>query len=167
MHFFNVKKAFKKVGLGIETHQAKQIVQRFDSNFDEELTISDIHDIFKASSESLNQEVDRRTVYSQSTPMSPLSLSKQSLEYVRDVFELILQACCVADKARHTLSKRPQFSIKKAIQVLKQRGSSLLAIKRLASVCETHQLLTGDLIEQVDSADVGLPSSSREESNSL
>lgn len=26
MHFFNVKKAFKKVNLGIETYQAKQIV---------------------------------------------------------------------------------------------------------------------------------------------
>ena len=54
LHFFNVKKAFKKVNLGIETNQAKQIVRRFDSNFDDELSFSDIHDIFKTASIPLN-----------------------------------------------------------------------------------------------------------------
>ena len=63
MHFFNVKKAFKLVTLGIETYQAKQIVQRFDSNFDEELSFSDITDIFKTTSTPLNQELERRTVF--------------------------------------------------------------------------------------------------------
>ena len=63
MHFFNVKKAFKKVSLAVETYQAKQIVRRFDSNFDEELSYSDIHDIFRTESEPLNQELERRTVF--------------------------------------------------------------------------------------------------------
>ena len=63
LHFFNIKKAFRKVNLAIETSQAKQIVKRFDSNFDEELSYSDIHDIFKTDSDPLNQELERRTVF--------------------------------------------------------------------------------------------------------
>ena len=66
LHFFNIKKAFKKVNLGIETYQAKQIVKRYDSNFDEELSFSDIHDIFKTASEPINHELERRTVFAQS-----------------------------------------------------------------------------------------------------
>ena len=63
MHFFNVKRAFKKVGLNIETYQAKQVVMRFDSNFDEELTISDVFDIFSTNSAPINHELERRSVY--------------------------------------------------------------------------------------------------------
>lgn len=63
LHFFNIKKAFKKVNLGIDTLQAKQIVRRYDSNFDEELSFSDIHDIFKTTSTPLNRELERRTVF--------------------------------------------------------------------------------------------------------
>lgn len=63
MHFFNIKKAFKMVNLGLETYQAKQIVKRFDSNYDEELTHSDVTDIFKSASTPLNQELERRTVF--------------------------------------------------------------------------------------------------------
>ena len=54
LHFFNIKKAFKKVNLAIETNQAKQLVRRCDSNFDDELSVSDIHDIFKTASIPLN-----------------------------------------------------------------------------------------------------------------
>ncbi len=111
MHFFNVKKAFKKVNLGIETHQAKQVVTRYDSNFDEELTYSDIYDIFATQSLSLNQELERRTVLADFDPTTPLTLNKQCLDYIRDVFELILQALNVAEKIRLTLAKRPQFTI--------------------------------------------------------
>ena len=90
MHFFNVKRAFKKVSIAVETYQAKQIVRRFDSNFDEELTFSDIHDIFKTESDPLNQELERRTVFAPSDVGPELQFSKQCLEYVRDVFELLL-----------------------------------------------------------------------------
>mmetsp|Transcript_9394 Transcript_9394/g.12788 ORF Transcript_9394/g.12788 Transcript_9394/m.12788 type:complete len:143 (-) Transcript_9394:510-938(-) len=117
MHFFNVKKAFKKAGLNIETYQAKQMVLRFDSNFDEELTISDVFDIFITESAPLNHELERRTVYSHVEPGSKLSLGKQCLEYVRDVFELLLQAASVADRVRLTLNKRPKFTVKRALQV--------------------------------------------------
>lgn len=72
MHFYNIKRAFKKVGLNIETYQAKQIVTRFDSNFDEELTMSDVFDIFATSSAPLNHELERRSVYSHVEPCSPL-----------------------------------------------------------------------------------------------
>lgn len=72
MHFYNIKRAFKKVGLNIETYQAKQIVTRFDSNFDEELTMSDVFDIFATSSAPLNFELERRSVYSHVEPCSPL-----------------------------------------------------------------------------------------------
>lgn len=66
LHFFNVKKAFRKVNLSVETFQAKQIVRRFDSNFDEELSFSDIHDIFKTDSQPINHELERRTVFATS-----------------------------------------------------------------------------------------------------
>lgn len=107
LHFFNIKKAFKKVSLGVETYQAKQIVRRFDSNFDEELSFSDIHDIFKTDSIPLNQELERRTVFAPSDVGPGLQLGKQCLDYVRDVFELLLQANSAAEKIRIALVKRP------------------------------------------------------------
>ena len=115
MHFFNVKKAFKLVTLGIETYQANQIVQRFDSNFDEELSFSDITDIFKTTSTPLNQELERRTVFAPVEQGKTLNLSKQCLEYVRDIFEHLLQAAAISDKIRVALIKRPKFGLKRAL----------------------------------------------------
>ena len=93
MHFFNVKKAFKKVDIILETFQAKQIVRRFDSNYDEELSFSDVHDMFKTSTLSLNQELERRTVFAPiENARAPSVLTKQSMDYIKDLFELFLQA---------------------------------------------------------------------------
>ena len=94
-------------------------MQRFDSNFDEELTLSDVFDIFVTDSAPLNHELERRAVFSQVAPgTKQLSLSKQCLDYVRDVFELLLQAASVAERIRLTLHKRPKFTVRKALQVL-------------------------------------------------
>ena len=115
---------------------------RFDSNFDEELSYSDIHDIFKTTSEPLNKELERRTVFSSVDDGTQLKLGKQCLEYVRDLFELLLQAISTAEKIKDCLYKRPQYSLKQAMKVLEQRGSSDLAILKLQEICETHQLLS-------------------------
>ena len=106
-------------------------MRRFDSNFDEELSFSDIHDIFKTESEPLNQELERRTVFAPSDVGPELQMSKQCLEYVRDVFELLLSAGSVAEKIRIALAKRPRFGIRQAMAMLQQRGSSKLAITKL------------------------------------
>lgn len=95
-------------------------------------------DIFATGSAPLNHELERRSVYSQVEPCSPLSLGKQTLDYVRDVFELLLQSASVAEKVRLTLNKRPNFTVRLAMQVLSQRGSSDLAISKLQEICETH-----------------------------
>jgi len=147
LHFFNIKKAFKLVNLGIETYQAKQIVRRFDSNFDEELSLSDITDIFRTASTPLNQELERRTVFAPMEEGQPLTLNKQCLDYVRDIFEHLLQAAGVSDKIRVAMIKRPQFSLKRALRMLRQRGSSELAIGKLQEICETHQLISVEYTE--------------------
>ena len=132
MHFFNVKKAFKKVDIILETFQAKQIVRRFDSNYDEELSFSDVHDMFKTSTLSLNQELERRTVFAPiENARAPSVLTKQSMDYIKDLFELFLQAGQTQEKIRIALAKRPNCSVKKALQVIRLRGSSDLAIEKL------------------------------------
>ena len=88
---------------------------------------------------------------------------------MRDVFELLLQASCGAEKIRIALAKRPSFSIKVAMSVLKQRGASQLAIKQLWEICETHQLISLDLMTEplssgmADNHQMVLSSSSRQE----
>lgn len=90
-------------------------MQRFDSNFDEELSFSDITDIFKTTSTPLNQELERRTVFAPVEQGKTLNLSKQCLEYVRDIFEHLLQAAAISDKIRVALIKRPKFGLKRAL----------------------------------------------------
>ena len=51
MYQANVKKAFRQVGIVLEPHQAKDILSRFDSNYDGEITYSDVCDIFKERSQ--------------------------------------------------------------------------------------------------------------------
>ena len=59
----NIKRAFKHVGIDLDPPIASSILKRFDSNFDGELTYSDVQDIFKPSSIALYREVERRTVF--------------------------------------------------------------------------------------------------------
>ena len=66
---------------------------------------------------------------------------------MRDVFECLLQAASVAEKVRLTLNKRPKFTVRQALSVLSQRGSSDLAITKLHEVCETHQLVSADFAD--------------------
>jgi hypothetical protein len=61
--FNNVKRAFKALNIEIDTSLANLIVKRFDSNFDNELTFSDVTDIFKPSSIALQKEVERRSIF--------------------------------------------------------------------------------------------------------
>ena len=63
LHQHNVKKAFRQVNISLESHQAKDILNRFDSNFDGELSYSDVCDIFKPPSPPLQKELERRTVF--------------------------------------------------------------------------------------------------------
>lgn len=64
-----------------------------------------------------------------------------------------MQAAAIGDKIRVSLIKRPQFSLKRALQVLKMRGTSDFAIKKFKDICEMHQLVS---LEYMEPLSVGL-----------
>ena len=78
LHAFNIKKAFKRVNIALDTNMAKMLLKRFDSNYDEELSHSDAVDFFKPNSLALQKELERRTVFGKKT-QSPENESKGKL----------------------------------------------------------------------------------------
>ena len=115
MYQANVKKAFRQVGIVLEPHQAKDILSRFDSNFDGELTYSDVCDIFKPISKPLQKEIVNRTImldqHISVTSSNEVKISKHCKDYIKDLFEVLLQAASIAEKIRLSLLKRPMHSI--------------------------------------------------------
>ena len=49
----NLKRAFTKLGISIENSLLAQVLAKYDSNFDNELTYSDITDMFKPKNAAL------------------------------------------------------------------------------------------------------------------
>ena len=97
---------------------ANLIVKKFDSNFDNEMTYSDVTDIFKPTSIALQREVERRTVFDERRPTAKSSKEKHMHEYIRDVLDQTIEAVSLAQKISLSLVKRPQYSIERAISVL-------------------------------------------------
>ena len=60
--------------------------------------------------------------------------------YIKDLFEVLLQASNIAEKIRLSLIKRPSFSLTSVLDVLKRRGASPLAISKYKDALEIHQL---------------------------
>lgn len=115
MYQANVKKAFRQVGIVLEPHQAKDILSRFDSNYDGEITYSDVCDIFKPLSKPLQKELEKRTIHlDQHVSVSSnndVKISKHCKDYIKDLFAVLLQAASVADKIRLAILKRPMHSV--------------------------------------------------------
>ena len=115
MYQANVKKAFKQVGIVLEPYQAKDILSRFDSNYDGEITYSDVCDIFKPLSKPLQKELVKRTIHlDQHVSVgsnNDVKISKHCKDYIKDLFAVLLQAASVADKIRLAILKRPMHSV--------------------------------------------------------
>lgn len=103
------------MGIKLEPHQAKDILSRFDSNFDGELTYSDVCDIFKPLSKPLQKEIVNRTIqldqHISVTESNEVKISRHCKDYIKDMFELLLQAAKIAEKIRLSLLKRPMYGI--------------------------------------------------------
>lgn len=83
----NVKRAFKAIGQEIDASLANLVVKRFDSNFDFELSYSDVTDIFKPASIALQRELEKRTVFDELKSSSKPIRERHMNEYIRDVLE--------------------------------------------------------------------------------
>ena len=69
-------------------------------------------------------------------------ISKHCKDYIKDLFEVLLQASSLAEKIRLSIIKRPSFTISSAMNVLRRRGASPLAITKYREVLEIHQLMS-------------------------
>lgn len=58
LNVVNIKKVYQKVGISIDNSFAGQVLARFDSNFDSELTYTDVSDMFKPKSLALQKELE-------------------------------------------------------------------------------------------------------------
>lgn len=139
--FNNVKRACKALNVDIDASMANLIVKRFDSNFDNEMTYSDVTDIFKPNSIALQREVERRTVFDERRPTAKSSKEKHMHEYIRDVLDQTIEAVSLAQKISLSLVKRPQYSIERALSVLQQRGASPVALGYYRSILELHHIM--------------------------
>ena len=67
-----------------------------------------------------------------------LKISKHCKDYIKDLFEQLLLAANLAEKIRLALIKRPLYSLSSALDVLKRRGASHLAISKYRDILDMH-----------------------------
>jgi hypothetical protein len=95
-----LKRAFYNIGLDPETNikQAYLVLKRFDSNFDANLTFSDILEMFAPRFElDLLQELEKRSLFD--VPQKT-ELNQYTRGYVRDVIDLIIRVEEIVDKIK-------------------------------------------------------------------
>lgn len=130
----NVARAFKFVGLELSPAIIPLIFKRFDTDGDEEMTYSDIIDIFRPKSIALQKEVERRTIFDTQTRDIP----KHTLDYIRDLFEALVATVTTAERISQSLNR--DLSIDRAISLLKERGSSILAIEQSLQTLKANKV---------------------------
>lgn len=140
----NVKRAFKAIGVEIDASLANLVVKRFDSNFDNELTYSDVTDIFKPASIALQRELERRTVFDERKSSSKSTRERHMHEYIRDVLEQTIETVTTAEKITLSLVKRPDYTIQKALNVLRQRGATTVALDHYRQILELHHITAAE-----------------------
>ena len=140
----NVKRAFKAIGVEIDASLANLVVKRFDSNFDNELTYSDVTDIFKPASIALQRELERRTVFDERKSSSKSTRERHMHEYIRDVFEQTIETVTTAEKITLSLVKRPDYTIQKALNVLRQRGATTISLNHYRQILELYHITAAE-----------------------
>jgi hypothetical protein len=81
----------------LTTFEANQLLKRFDSNFDGHLTQTDVHEVFAPNSDAMKNELMKRT-------LSDSRICEKIVEYIRDVFENLVDCSTLAQTLKDNLS---------------------------------------------------------------
>jgi len=136
----NVKRAFKTVGMKLDASIAGLVVRRYDSNDDGEMTYSDVIEIFKPQSIALQKELERRTIFDDDATARG-ELDKHLQDYIKDLFEQLLETITTAEKINLSLIKRPNIRVEQALSVLSSRGATVVALEYFRRILEDHHLI--------------------------
>jgi hypothetical protein len=98
------------------------VMRRFDSNFDGELSYSDVSDMFspRFNLEAI-QEFEKRQMFGKASGPDHQFEADYIKDHVRDVFESIILVMQIAENIQQHLRKTPSFSIREALNILKHR----------------------------------------------
>jgi len=96
LNLYNLTAAFNKVGLDTKKSVLSMVLRRFDSNFDGELSYSDVSDMFAPllNAEAI-KEFEKRQMFGISSPKN--FLEKYTLDCIRDVFNSLLLVTQIAE----------------------------------------------------------------------
>ena len=132
LNLYNMKLGFYNVGINLDNITASLVLKRYDSNFDGELTFSDVSDMFAPRfAQDAYKEFERRSIYLPelnevaSPPghrrIGSSSSNNYTRDYIKDVFNGLVAVELIAYKIKKLVQERPSHTLREALNLFKHR----------------------------------------------